>query len=293
MATASAPASSANLGPGFDVLALALELRCAVEALPDERWSVRHVGPEYPSGHFDTVLEAARRAVGEDRPLSLVVDNRIPIGRGLGSSAAAAVAGAAAAWRAVGEEAHDRAVFDLAADMEDHPDNAAAAVYGGLVLCTPDGEVHRLPLPSRVWSRSWRCPIGRLPPATPGRPCPTSCPREVAVRSLGRLAALVSGLLLGDGVLLASAHGDEMHQDPRNRLRPEVEHLIETARSAGALHACWSGAGPSVLALSEPEDGAEGQGRPRCQPAGGTGARTADGVIGPGLRPERPMSNPV
>ena len=63
----------------------------------------------------------------------------------------------------------------------------------------------------------------------------------------------LSGLLLGDGVLLASAHGDEMHQDPRNRLRPEVEQLIETARSAGALHACWSGAGPSVLALSEPD----------------------------------------
>ena len=60
-------------------------------------------------------------------------------------------------------------------------------------------------------------------------------------------------MLLGDGVLLAGAHGDEMHQDPRNRLRPEVEQLIDSARSAGALHACWSGAGPSVLALAEPE----------------------------------------
>ena len=59
--------------------------------------------------------------------------------------------------------------------------------------------------------------------------------------------------MLGDGVLLASAHGDEMHQHPRNHLRPEVEQLIETARAAGALHACWSGAGPSVLALSEPD----------------------------------------
>ena len=252
MATASAPASSANLGPGFDVLALALELRCAVEASPDVHWSVRHVGPEYPSGHFDSVLEAARRAVGEDRPLALVVDNRIPIGRGLGSSAAAAVAGAAAAWRAVGEDVHDRAVFELAVDMEDHPDNAAAAVYGGLVLCTPNEEVHRLPLFP-----------GLIPVlAVPDRALATSdaraalsavIPREVAVRSLGRLAALVGGLMLGDGVLLASAHGDEMHQDPRNRLRPEVEQLIETARTAGALHACWSGAGPSVLALAEPD----------------------------------------
>ena len=252
MATASAPASSANLGPGFDVLALALELRCAVEATVDETWSVRHVGPEYPSGHFDTVLEAARRAVGEDRPLALVVDNQIPIGRGLGSSAAAAVAGAAAAWRAVGEKVHDRAVFDLAVDLEDHPDNAAAAVFGGLVLCTPDGEVHRLPLlPGLIPILA--VPDRGLATSDARAALPALISREMAVRSLGRLAALVSGLLLGDEVLLASAHGDEMHQDPRNRLRPEVEHLIETARSAGAFHACWSGAGPSVLALSEVE----------------------------------------
>lgn len=252
MATASAPASSANLGPGFDVLALALELRCSVDAEPDDRWSVRHVGPEYPAGHFDTVLEAARLAVGVERPLSLVVDNHIPIGRGLGSSAAAAVSGAAAAWRAVGEDPHHRAVFDLAAGLEQHPDNAAAAVYGGLVLCTPDGGVHRLPL------RPGLVPILAVPelglPTKDARAVlSTTVTREVAVRSLGRLAALVSGLLVGDDVLLASAHGDEMHEDPRNRLRPEVEHLIDAARSAGALHACWSGAGPAVLALAEPE----------------------------------------
>ena len=252
MATASAPASSANLGPGFDVLALALELRCAVDATVADSWSVRHIGPEYPSGHFDSVLDAARRAIGNDRPLALVVDNRIPIGRGLGSSAAAAVAGAAAAWRAIGEEAHHRAVFDLAVAMEDHPDNAAAAVYGGLVLCTPDTQVHRLPL------RPGLVPILAVPDvelatSDARAALPQVVPREVAVRSLGRLAALIGGLLLGDPVLLASANGDEMHQDTRNRLRPEVEHLMERARSAGALHACWSGAGPSVLALSEPE----------------------------------------
>jgi homoserine kinase len=232
------------------VLALALELRCTVEASPATLWSVRHIGPEYPTGHFDGVLEAARRAVGEDRPLMLVVDNRIPIGRGLGSSAAAAVAGAAAAWRAVGEDVHDRAVFDLAVDMEDHPDNAAAAVYGGLVLCTPDGEVHRLPLHHGLFP-ILAVPDRALATSDARAALPAVVPRDVAVRSLGRLSALVAGLLLGDGVLLASAHGDEMHQDPRNRLRPEVEQLIETARSAGALHACWSGAGPSVLALAE------------------------------------------
>ena len=249
---ASAPASSANLGPGFDVIALALELRCSVEATVAERWSVRHVGPEYPRGHFDSVLDAARRAVGEERPMALVVDNRIPIGRGLGSSAAAAVAGAAAAWRAVGEEAHHRAVFDLAVAMEDHPDNAAAAVYGGLVLCTPDQQVHRLPLhPGLIPILA--VPAQGLSTSDARAALAGSVSRDVAVRSLGRLGALIGGLLLGDPVLLASAHGDEIHQDARNRLRPEVERLMDRARGAGALHACWSGAGPSVLALAEPE----------------------------------------
>lgn len=252
MAVASAPASAANLGPGFDVLALALELRCKVTAVSSSSWTIKHVGPERPSGHLDSVMEAARRAVGEDQPLALTVDNQIPIGRGLGSSAAAAAAGSAAAWRAVGAQERDRRVFDLVAQLENHPDNAAAAVYGGLVLCTPDGEVHRLPL------RPGLVPVI----AVPDRPLSTSearavlpeqLPRAVAVRSIGRVAALVAGLLLADDVLLAAAHGDEMHEADRNRLRPEVAPLIDIARGAGAIHACWSGAGPSVLALSENE----------------------------------------
>jgi homoserine kinase len=252
VAAASAPASSANLGPGFDVLALALDLRCTVEAVPSSSWRVRHIGPEHPEGEFDSVLEAARRAVGPDRPMELVVDNRIPIGRGLGSSAAAAAAGCAAAWRAAGRDAHDRSIYELVCQMEDHPDNAAAAVYGGLVLCTPDGEVHRLPL------RPGLVPVLAVPARTLATSqaraaLPEEVARAVAVRSLGRLASLVAGLLLGDGVLLAAAHGDEMHEEPRNRRWPEVGHLIETARAAGALHACWSGAGPSVLALAEPD----------------------------------------
>ena len=116
----------------------------------------------------------------------------------------------------------------------------------------PNGEVHRLPIyPGLIPILA--VPDQALATSDARAALPDAVPMEVAVRSLGRLAALVSGLMLGDGVLLASAHGDEMHQHPRNHLRPEVEQLIETARAAGALHACWSGAGPSVLALSEPE----------------------------------------
>ncbi|MGQ0849659.1 MAG: homoserine kinase [Actinomycetota bacterium] len=250
MSVASAPASSANLGPGFDILALALELRCSVTAAPSADWTVEHIGPESPAGDGDMVLDAARKAVGRRNRLRLTVENHIPIGRGLGSSAAAAAAGAAAAWRAIGDSPTDRRVFDLVADVERHPDNAAAAVYGGLVLCTPDGEVHRLPLHPRLVPLV-AVPHQRLATTEARAALDRKLPRDMAIRSLGRVASLIAGLLIGDEVLLAGARGDEMHEAPRNHLRPGTADLIEVARTAGASHACWSGAGPSVLALVE------------------------------------------
>lgn len=257
MAEASAPASSANLGPGFDTLALALDIRCTVVAERASAWSVRHHGLERPAPDAgDAVLEAARIAVGTDRPLRLAVDNHVPVGRGLGSSAAAYAAGALAAWRAVGEEHPPESLFELVTAFEGHPDNAAATVFGGLVLTTGDGRVHRLP-----WN-----PVFRLIVAVPDRPfatrearevLPVSYPADAVVRSNGRVAALVSGLLTGDESVLASAGGDEIHEEPRSRVRPDVAALVQAARSAGAAHAAWSGAGPSVLALAT-DDHVEG-----------------------------------
>lgn len=250
--SASAPGSAANLGPGFDCLAVALDLRCRVTATRTEVWSIHHDGDERPDvDSDDAVLRAARMAVG-DRPLRLCVSNDIPIGRGLGSSAAAGAAGALAAWRAVGEAPSIERLYDLVCRLEGHPDNAAGAVLGGLVLVDPAGQPIRLP-----WN-----PLLHVVVAVPEHPLstaaarevlPAAYPAEVAVRSVARMGALVAGLLTADPRLLAAAAGDELHESHRDRLRRESAGLITAARSAGAFHASWSGAGPSVLALAPAE----------------------------------------
>ncbi len=246
---ASAPATSANLGPAFDCLGLALDMRCKVSARPAETWSVEHVGRFRPSaGEGDGVLSAARRVVGDDRPLALEVDANIPMGKGLGSSAAAFVAGSAAAMRALGDEANPDKVFRIAAELEGHPDNVAAAVYGGLVLVPAEGMPIRLPIHPTL-RVVVVIPEGNLPTDDARRVIDSVHDHDMVRRSLARVAALTAGLITGDPQTLAAAHGDEIHEAPRAELSPEVNGLIEIAKRAGALHAARSGAGPSVLAL--------------------------------------------
>jgi homoserine kinase len=252
MATASAPATTANLGPAFDSIGLALGVRCSVRAVEAEEWSIEHVGEHRPDRvGGDGVLAAARRAVDE-RPLAMTVESDIPIGKGLGSSAAAFVAGTAAALRAVGEDAQPDHVFRLAKELEGHADQVGAAVYGGLILIPAEGLPIRLP-----FHPSLRPVVG-----VPTTDLPTfearailsgEIPRDVVIRSLSRVSALTAGLITGDPGMFAAAHGDEIHEAPRAHLSPEVGHLMDVARRAGALHAARSGAGPSVLAIATSE----------------------------------------
>ena len=247
--SASAPATTANLGPAFDTIALALGPRCIVRARRAEEWSVVHVGAHRPAEmEHDGVVAAARQAIG-DIPLQIEVDNEVPFARGIGSSAAAFVAGAAAALRAVGEDFSPDRVFRIAADMEGHADQAAAAVYGGMQLVPAEGRPIRLPFHPSL-RPVIAVPDTRLPTYEARAVLPDQYQRDVVIRSVARTAALTAGLITGDPELLAAAHGDEIHEAPREAMSPDVGKLIEVARRAGALHAARSGAGPSVMAVT-------------------------------------------
>ncbi len=247
MAEASAPASAANLGPGFDTLALAVDLRCTISAVPAADWEVAQVGRRR-APDADLVIKAARGAVG-DHPLAMTVQSDIPVGKGLGSSSAVTVAAAAAAWRARGHDPSPDEVYQLAASIEGHPDNAAAAVYGGLISVGADGSVRSLEL-NRAFHVVLAVPPQGLSTKEARRALPNEVPLQVAVRTMQRLSSLLDGLRTGSGAALKAALGDELHEAPRARLSPVSGDLITGALEAGAVYACWSGAGPSVLAVS-------------------------------------------
>lgn len=252
--SAAAPASSGNLGPGFDSLALAIDLWCHCEAEPSDRWWIEEQGNGNRGSTSDLVVRAAQLAVG-GMPMTLRIRNHIPRARGLGSSAAVTAAVAVAALRAVGTEPNDRSLFEIVAGLEGHPDNAAATVYGGLQIAY-DGVVRRLPLAPEL-RVVLAVPHRRLSTERARAVLPGAVPHQAAARSVARMGMLLEGLRTGDADLLDKASGDELHELPRRGLSPLTARLIEAARAAGALHAAWSGAGPTVIAFAT-DSGAAG-----------------------------------
>lgn len=259
--TVRTPASSANLGPGFDALGLALDLwnEATVDA-SGEPGSVILAGAESSllDGRENLTLTAMRRLADESGrtlpPFALTVRTAIPVARGLGSSAAALVAGLLAADRLLGTALPVAELFSLAWQMEGHGDNVGAALYGGAVLAVPE-----MPDPIQLLThgRLELCAILFIPQATgltraARAALPPTVPHADAAFNVAAASGLVLGLHTGNLPLIAAGMRDRLHEPYRARLFPHLETMTATARAAGALGACLSGAGPSVLILVEP-----------------------------------------
>jgi homoserine kinase len=225
-------------------------LRCRVTAVPSDEWIVEELDTIFEPAPTDFVRLAVAEAVG--RPMRLVIDNEVPRSRGLGSSSAVMVAAAAASLRAVGDEPDSNALYELVAEIEGHGDNAAAAVYGGLVAVA-DGVWRHLEL-SPSLSFVFGIPNQSLKTAKARLALPEQIGRSGAARNVARVAFLIEGLRTGDPAALVMAAGDEIHEQYRDQLSPITAELMRAARDAGAFHTAWSGAGPTAMAIAvDPE----------------------------------------
>src|SRR5262245_22380408 len=238
------PATSANLGPGFDALGLALGLynEATFEDAAGVSVTVRGEGAGHLDGGADNVLARAARMAHEAagrpfRGVRIHCVNRIPLRRGLGSSAAAWVGGLVGANARLGGALDTSALLGLAARAEGHPDNAAAALLGGLtVSCsTGDGAIGvALPVSPEI---RWVVLIPEVESGTREARAvlPDAVPRADAVFNVQRVSLLLAALAAGRGDLLRVAMGDRLHEPYRQRLFPWMTAVQQAAREAGAL----------------------------------------------------------
>jgi homoserine kinase len=256
------PASSANLGPGFDALGLALGLYNEIEAGESDRVTVTIDGEgagQLATNDKNVVARAVRAAYeAAGRPFrgcALACVNRIPLARGLGSSAAAWVGGLVAGNALLGSPLDRETLLALAARAEGHPDNVAAALLGGLTVAYGGHDGARaLSLPVPDWLRCIVLVPGVSMSTAEARAIlPQSVPRADAVFNVQRVALLLASLQAGRVDALPSALEDRLHEPYRLRLFPWMTGVTTAARAAGALGCVLSGAGPSLLAVAADE----------------------------------------
>ena len=255
----SVPASTANLGPGFDCLGLALGLYNTVEmtALDDGfEMEIEGEGAERLRRDRGNLIVRAADALWErigQPPIGLKVKcaNGIPPGSGLGSSAAAVVAGLVAANALSGDPLSKTELLRLAYQLEGHPDNAAAALFGGLTMVSATGDdllVDVLNVPPLEIAIA--LPDVRFSTRQARQALPKRVPLDDAVFNIGRTLFVVRALQLGDYDLLRRAMADRLHEPYRRKLIPGFDAAAQAAREAGAAAVALSGAGPSVAAFA-------------------------------------------
>ena len=246
------PASSANLGPGFDVLGMAIDRYMELEFVDEDIGSPDHLA-----------VRVFRQYGGVG---GLKITSTIPPARGLGFSGTARIAGLLAAAVQQGKTLEEcrRWLFLEATELEGHPDNVAPAVFGGVTVAVDD-RVVKIPLDVQANVVLW---VPETPSGTreSRRKLPESVPMADAVFNMGRAALLIAALSTGDTELLADATEDRLHQDVRLQSLPKTAAAMEAARGAGAWCSWLSGSGPTAAALCEP---AVAEAVAAAMPAGG------------------------
>ncbi|MFZ5649603.1 MAG: homoserine kinase [Bacillota bacterium] len=255
------PATTANLGPGFDCIGMALQMYNSVEMSPTASGLHIEVNGEgssdIPRDENNMAYQAALkvfRQVGSRPPgLKIKLVNSIPVARGLGSSTAAIVGGMIAANILSGNTLAQKDIVNLAYAMEGHPDNIAPAVLGGIVVAVPtEGEVrcHKIPPPKNLRAIV-TVPDFMLPTRTSREVLPQQVPMSDAAFNLGRVALLVAALYTGDINQFGLAMEDRLHQPYRTQLIPGMKKVFAAAKLAGAKGITLSGAGPAIIAYSD------------------------------------------
>lgn len=237
------PASSANLGPGYDVLAAALSLELELKVEETGEFFVHTEVPGVPTDRSNLCVRAFERLHPADG-VTFQIRSEIPASAGLGSSAAAIVAGLAAADHMY---ELDAPLFELATELEGHPDNVAAAIHGGFVICPGPGEQPVRFDPAPGLEGVIAIPDHEVPTADARAAMPDEVPLGEAVHNLGHAALLVLGLAHDDFRLIGRGLHDLVHQPRRRALYPRSMELVERAEGLGAVGATISGAGPTVL----------------------------------------------
>jgi homoserine kinase len=245
------PASSANLGPGYDVLAAALALHLELEVEEAGSFSVEAGGLGVPLDRSNLCVHAFESLRPADR-IAFRIRSEIPLAAGLGSSAAAIVAGLLAADHLYELAQEPEDILVKAAEIEGHPDNVAAALYGGFVVCAnQDGAVTatRLDPPQGV-EAVVVIPHEQVPTEEARRAIPESIPLADAVANISAASELVLGIQRSDLTLIGRGLADRLHQPHRAHLYPRSMEIVQEAPRMGAIGASISGAGPTVLVWS-------------------------------------------
>lgn len=252
------PATSANLGPGFDTLALALNLYLDLKVLEADSFSIAATGRNSnvcgalaPNLLLDVYRETLAANERDVRPLALEIHNEIPVGMGCGSSAAARLAGVALAAH-FGRLAWTRQeVLAEAVRLEGHPDNAAACWMGGFVAGCWDGtKVLAVSIaPPSAWHALIVLPEKPLPTAASRATLPERYSRADVVSNLQRVAVLTAAFASGRPELIAESMRDWMHQPYRSGVCPLLPRLLQLSGTDRVLGVALSGAGPAVLVL--------------------------------------------